>query len=59
MCPQDVIPARFLKQIIDTLGPGLLSVINKCLPTGTVPDWLKHATVSPYLKINNNNNKNT
>lgn len=51
MCLQDVIPAHFLKQIIDTLGPGLLSVINKCLHTGTVPDCLKHATVSPYLKV--------
>ncbi len=26
MCPQDVIPAHFLEQIIDTFGPDLLLV---------------------------------
>lgn len=53
MCPQDVIPPRFLRQIIDTVGPDLLSVINKCLQTGTVPHDFKLATVRPHLKKTN------
>ncbi len=46
----DVIPPFFLKQILDVVGPGLLSLINCCLETGTIPDLLKHATVRPLLK---------
>lgn len=49
-CPQDIISPLFLKQIFDTVGPGLLLVINKCLSTGIVPANLKHAVVRPYLK---------
>ncbi len=49
-CPQDIVPPFFLKQIMDAVGPSLLSVINKCLQTGTVPVCLKQATVTPYLK---------
>ncbi len=50
MCPQDVIPSRFLRQIIETFGPDLLSIINKCLYTGTVPGNFKLAMVRPHLK---------
>ncbi len=46
----DVIPPFFLKQILDVVGPGLLSLINRCLETGTIPDLLKHAIVRPLLK---------
>ncbi len=46
----DVIPLFFLKQILDVEGPGLLSLINRCLETGTIPDLLKHAIVRPLLK---------
>lgn len=53
MCPQDVFPPRFLRQIIDTVGSDLLSVINKCLQTGTVPHDFKLATVRPHLKKTN------
>ncbi len=49
-CPQDIVSPFFLKQIMDAVGPSLLSVINKCLQTGTVPVCLKQATVTPYLK---------
>ncbi len=35
--PQDVIHPRFLKLIVDSVGPGLLSLLNKCLLTGSVP----------------------
>ncbi len=40
----------FFKQIIKTLGPSLLSLINKCLSAGTIPDQLKHTIVRPQLK---------
>ncbi len=49
-CHHDFIPSRFLKQIVDIIGPDLLSFINICLSTGTVPDCLKHASVTPLLK---------
>lgn len=48
--PHDTIPPHFFKQIVKTLGPSLLSLINKCLSTGTITDQLKHATVRPQLK---------
>ncbi len=46
----DVIHPRFLKQIVDSVGPGLVSFLNKCLSTGVVPAYLKVATVTPLLK---------
>lgn len=49
-CPQDVIPPLFLRQIIVTVGPGLLLVINNCLLAPSY-NCLKYAVVSPYLKI--------
>ncbi len=47
-CPYDSIPSHFLKQMFDTIGPDLLF-----LSTGTVPDCLKHASVTPLLKKQN------
>ncbi len=41
---------RFLKQIVDSVGPGLVSFFNKCLSTGVVPAYLKVATITPILK---------
>ncbi|KAI2653946.1 RNA-directed DNA polymerase from mobile element jockey [Labeo rohita] len=52
-CPQDVIPTHSLKQVFHVIGPDLLSFINKCLQTGTVPDCLKHASDLPQLKKTN------
>ncbi len=51
-CPYDSIPSHFFKQIVDTIGPDLLFFffINMCLSTGTIPDCLKHASVTPLLK---------
>ncbi len=46
----DSIPSHFFKQIVDTIGPDLVFFINMCLSTGTVPDCLKHASVTPRLK---------
>ncbi len=49
-CSSDIIHPRFLKLIINSIGPGLVSLINKCLQTGSVPTNLKVATVTPLLK---------
>lgn len=46
----DVIHPRFLKQIVDSVGPGLVSFLNKCLSTRVVPAHLKVAAVTPLLK---------
>ncbi len=35
---------------MDTVGSGLLLIINKCLSTGSFPNSLKCAVVMPYLK---------
>lgn len=45
--PHDILPSRFIKQIFDTVGPDILSIINNCLSNGTVPACFKLATVTP------------
>lgn len=47
ICPH-VIPSHFLGQVLDTVGPDLFSVVNKCLQTGSVPHDLKLATVNGF-----------
>ncbi len=49
-CSSDIIHPRFFKLIINSIGPGLVSLINKCLQTGSVPTNLKVAMVTPLLK---------
>ncbi len=49
-CSHDVLPPRILKQIFDSVGPSLVSFMNECLVSGTIPDSLKEATVTPLLK---------
>ena len=49
-CSLDVLSPRILKQIFDSVGTSLVSFVNKCLSTGTIPDSLKQATVTPLLK---------
>ncbi len=49
-CSSDIIHPRFFTLIIDSIGPGLVSLINMCLQTGSVPANLKVATVTPLLK---------
>lgn len=48
--PIDAIPPRFLKLVFEAVGPYLVTLINRCLETGAVPDMLKLATVHPLLK---------
>uniref|UniRef100_A0A8C1LVL1 Reverse transcriptase domain-containing protein n=1 Tax=Cyprinus carpio TaxID=7962 RepID=A0A8C1LVL1_CYPCA len=49
-CSLDVLSPRILKQIFESVGTCLVSFLNKCLSTGTIPDILKQATVTPLLK---------
>ena len=49
-CPLDFIPAKFLKEVFDCVGPSLLVFINTCLLSGSVPAAFKHAVVRPLLK---------
>lgn len=44
-----VIPPRLVKHVLNSIGPNLLEFINKCLESGTVPDYLKHASIQPLL----------
>lgn len=46
----DIIPTRLFKDLVDTLGPSVLSIINISLLTGAAPADFKHATVQPVLK---------
>ncbi len=48
--PLDVIPARFLKEVFNSVGPTVLSILNSSLSTGCVPSCLKHAVQHPLLK---------
>ncbi len=46
----DFIPPYFLKQVFDAVGPYLVTKINRCFETSSVPEMIKHATVFPLLK---------
>uniref|UniRef100_A0A669BHY4 Reverse transcriptase domain-containing protein n=1 Tax=Oreochromis niloticus TaxID=8128 RepID=A0A669BHY4_ORENI len=49
-CSTDAIPSRLLKQVLDSVGPFLLVLINACLSSGCFPTLFKHAVVQPLLK---------
>ena len=46
----DPIPLPFLKGNLEYFLPILLDIVNKSLVTGTFPDDIKHAVVTPILK---------
>ena len=48
--PLDPIPAPLLKEVFNTLGPHILTIVNSSLVTGTVPSALKQAVVHPLIK---------
>ena len=52
-CPLDPIPTRLLKEILPTVSPHILSIVNSSLSSGSVPVPFKTATVSPLLKKTN------
>ena len=49
-CSLDVIPTKFLKEVLDTVGPSILWIINDSLTRGIFPSSFKHAEVQPLLK---------
>lgn len=48
----EIIPAHILI-LFDVIGPFILSIINKSLPVGFVPEYLKHSVVKSLLKKSN------
>lgn len=50
MCHLDTIPSRLFKEVFDTIGPHVLTIINTSLLPGTVPLDFKRAIVHPLLK---------
>lgn len=49
-CSSDIIPSKLFKDIFAVIGPSILTILNACLETGSVPGYFKHATVRPLLK---------
>lgn len=41
------------KEVIHSIGPSVLSIINNSLATGHVPSWFKHAIIHPLIKKEN------
>ena len=48
--PLDIVPTSLLKEVFDTAGPSILSIISCSLATVTVPTCFKHVVVQPLLK---------
>ncbi|CAJ1066411.1 coagulation factor VII [Xyrichtys novacula] len=48
--PADAIPPRLFKEVLATIGPSVLNIVNCSLSSGTVPRDFKHAVVRPLLK---------
>ena len=44
-------PSKFLKEVIDTVGPIILMIINSSLEEGLFPSIFKHAVVQPLKEI--------
>lgn len=45
-CQSDVLPGCLFREVLDTIGPTLLTIINSYL----IVDSFKHATIQPLLK---------
>ena len=48
--PADVIPPRLFKEVLATIGPSVLEIVNSSLSSDTAPGDFKHAAVRPLLK---------
>lgn len=48
--PLYIMHPRYMKLLINIVGPGLVTLLNKSMQSGLIPDSLKRATVSPVLK---------
>ena len=49
-CLFDPLPAKLIKELLPTLGPPLLNIINTSLSCGIVPTSFKSAIIKPLLK---------
>jgi len=57
-CPLDPIPIQILKPVVHVMASSLARLINLSFATGTFPDPLKLAIITPLLKKNNLDPKN-
>lgn len=48
--PLDILPTLMLKEVMSSVGPSLLTIINRSLVSGIVPSYFKQAVVQPLLK---------
>ncbi len=46
----DILPSRLFKDVVGTIGPNILLIINRSLFHGIVPLEFKHAVIEPVLK---------
>jgi len=49
-CSLDVVNPRPISDILDSISPSLLSIINSSLVSGIVPSHFKQAIMQPLLK---------
>ena len=49
-CILDILPTWLLKKNSDTLAPVLVTLFNKSMSSGIVPDYFKKAIIKPVLK---------
>lgn len=48
--PLDTLPTSLLKEVISSVGPSLVHIINSSINSGSVPSYFKQAVVQPLLK---------
>ncbi len=46
----DIVPPCLLKDLVETIVPKILAIINCSLASGDVPKSFKHAVVKPVIK---------
>uniref|UniRef100_A0A3P9LSI1 Reverse transcriptase domain-containing protein n=1 Tax=Oryzias latipes TaxID=8090 RepID=A0A3P9LSI1_ORYLA len=49
-CSLDVLPTSLFKEVFQSIGPCVLTIINSSLLSGQVPDYFKKAVIRPLLK---------
>uniref|UniRef100_A0A669C582 Reverse transcriptase domain-containing protein n=1 Tax=Oreochromis niloticus TaxID=8128 RepID=A0A669C582_ORENI len=49
-CSLDIIPASLFKNVFQSIGPCVLTLINSSLASGIVPVYFKNAAILPLLK---------
>ena len=49
-CQLDIIPTKFLKEVLPTISSSILNIVNLSLSSGLFPSKLKSALVQPLLK---------